>query len=102
MNKDMYEDHSAWVMATHKCCACGSFIRDTKSKFINLVQTNYKASWKYPVMGNVITGGYGFACAIICDDCCTNKKMITKVLEYDGERIVYHHADLLRRIEKPG
>ena len=57
-----------------ECCACNERI-GTNGTLINVIVLDKKAGWKYPVAGNVITGEYGRAIAIICDKCVRERKL---------------------------
>jgi hypothetical protein len=97
INKLMYKDSTEWILDTHKCCKCGRMMKDTNTKYVNIVQLPYAATWKYPVMGNVITGQSGLACAVICDECQKDPEPVKYAMEYlelvgegGADSIVYH------------
>ena len=76
---DRLQDHG-------KCCACQGPI----GKRLNICTLNYRATWKYPVSCNVITGDEGRATAICCDACIDAKREILRAIELEGDEIRYH------------
>jgi protein-arginine kinase activator protein McsA len=73
-----------------RCCACGG--RMTKSGHVNLVSLGRRATWAYPIVGNVVSGRTGEAVAIVCDACLEGKREIQFAIEFDGDEVVYHEA----------
>ena len=80
-----------------KCCITGKPLRD--SKHVNLVQLDYKATWEYPVWGNVLTGATNMAVAYIHDDAIdSDGNLIGPVLhavEFGEAEIIYHDVNTL-------
>lgn len=94
-----------WMYETHKCCCCGKPLSDRAYTGINLMQLEYCATWEYPVMGNVLDGTFGIACAIVCDPCIKSKAEVKWALEYTDkldreEAIIYHPIAQLKPVEK--
>lgn len=78
-----------------RCCACCGSIR--MSRYVNLVAMGRRATWKYPVAANVLTGRDGEAVAVVCDGCIDSKREIRWAIETEGDRVTYH---LLKDLER--
>jgi hypothetical protein len=106
MKKLMYQDSTEWIFETHRCCSCLRLLKEAGPTSINLVQLEYLASWEYPVMGNVLQGTTGIACAVVCDECLEAKAPIKFAIEYYGRGadafsekiVVYHPIKQLKKI----
>lgn len=78
-----------------KCCACqGSFENSEK---LNLVALMKVAQWPNPAWGNLILRVWGFAIAVVCDNCVKKNNKIRFAVEWDnnGRHIKYHPVDEL-------
>ena len=94
-----------WMFETHKCCSCGQPLCDHPYTGVNVIQLPYLANWSYPVMGNVLQGTSGIACAVQCDPCLRSKAVIQWAIEYSGkleieEAIKYHPVSELKPTEQ--
>jgi hypothetical protein len=79
------------------CCACGGPL-----DALNLVQLDYKATWKYPTCGYLLLGIDNLAMAVICESCRTSKSPILNAVEFTGEDgldVVYHPLEDLERVD---
>jgi len=64
-----------YVKKKGKCCNCGRPLKTTK--WISFFQMNKKATWTYPVWGNMIVpGSLNRAMAVVCAQC--RKRAMTK------------------------
>jgi len=89
-----------WIKQNIECCYCGDSLKT--SKYINLVQTGKKATWKYPTAGNVLLGKPPIeAVAILCDNCIDQKKKPLFAVEWNNEhtQIEYHPLASLEDLE---
>lgn len=86
-----------YVKEHGKCCITGKPLRD--SKYVNMVQLDYKATWEYPVWGNVLTGATNMAVAYIHDEAidCGGKLMgpVLYAVEFGEAEIIYHDVNTL-------
>lgn len=90
-----------WVRKNVKCCACGGTLET--SEFINIKETDKRATWKYPVFGHIDIPGYEpRAAAIVCDGCLQRKEKIRRCIEWEGTSylITYHDIDSLEDVDK--
>ena len=89
------------IRARCECCACGTPLSETKTENVNLVATQYAASWKYPVTGNVLTkGSVDRAVGVACDACCkTGACKLTRVVQFEGDDVIYHAVETLEQAE---
>lgn len=81
-----------------KCCISEKPLKD--SKHINMVQLHIRASWKFPIWGNFITGEQNMAVAYVHDDSIVKGKLVSPVkfiVEFQGDEIIYHK---IRRCKK--
>ncbi len=63
-----YSDSEKLILEKGTCCICGQPL--SSSKYVNIGMLNKKATWKYPVWGNVlIPGCQGRALFYVCDRC---------------------------------
>lgn len=78
-----------------KCCSCGTPLRN--SKHINIVFLQKMANWEWPSWGNILVGVWGFACAVLCDDCVKHKKKPKFAVEWNEDLSVikYHPIEEL-------
>ena len=68
-----------------------------QSAHINLVTLEYKAEWEYPVSGNVLTGEFGKAVAVVCDTCIDEPNPdIRFAIETRGDECFYHSVAALQ------
>ncbi|HRH61656.1 MAG TPA: hypothetical protein PL045_13855, partial [Chitinophagaceae bacterium] len=82
------------------CCISGMPIRTSDN--MNLIQLPYKAAWKFPVWGNVITGQQNMALAVVHDACLTDGKLngeIKYAIEAKDHEVIYHHVEFLQKLE---
>lgn len=82
------------------CCISGRPLADCKS--MNVLQTEYVATWNYPIMSNLlIPGDYKHAVAYIHDDYMPDdgilKEPIKFVIEFRGDEIIYHPVESLQK-----
>lgn len=74
------------------CCACRRPMR--KSRFVNFVNLDKKATWESPVWTNVaLKQGIpriNRAVAVVCDSCIKRKMPVRFAIEIRGEDIIYH------------
>jgi hypothetical protein len=89
-------DFEDWIRQTVKCCACESKLN--KSKYINAICLDKKATWKNNTWGNVIVGVSGYAVAIVCDKCAENKVEPRYAVEWDDNEseVRYHLVSELK------
>jgi hypothetical protein len=74
-----------------KCCITGKPLKD--SKHINIIQLHMKASWEFPVWGNVITGERNMAIAYAHDEAIVNGILsgpVQFMIETRKGEIIYH------------
>ncbi len=79
-----------------KCCCCEASLE--KSKYINIVGTTKVASWKFPIMQNVLVANApAMAIAILCDQCVNTKQHPKCVIEADPgySKVTYHEIGSL-------
>lgn len=83
-----------------KCCRCEAPLAE--SKHLNFVTLNQRATWEYPVWGNVLSGQKGLACAYLCDPCMDEcqttgegDRPLKYAAEFRGDEIVYHDVATL-------
>jgi hypothetical protein len=93
-------DTLEWMRKTHKCCSCEKPLSEDPDAILNLVQTDYKATWKYPQFGNVLLGTSNIAGAIVCNACRQTKNPIKFVLEYQGDTVIYHPIETLKLTDR--
>ncbi|RTL56255.1 MAG: hypothetical protein EKK37_17430 [Sphingobacteriales bacterium] len=88
------------IKAIAHCCVSRKPLAD--SKYLNGIVTNYKATWQFPVGGNVITKEYGRAMAFVHDDHvgCKQEEII-EVVEFKEDTIIYHPVAELEEFPKP-
>jgi len=69
-----------------------------------------KATWEYPVAGNVLTGESSEAVAIVCESCLDQKLLnrersvvdaapILEAVEFSGSEAIYHPVGELEEIQ---
>jgi hypothetical protein len=83
-----------------RCCISDRPLKD--SHHVNMVELGYKATWKFPVAGNVLTGTSGRAVAFIHDDYFQigkNTGEIKYAVEFRGDEIIYHDVKTLEPID---
>lgn len=99
----------AQVLERGKCCICSGTL---KGSHVNLCNLNKKATWNYPVWGNLLakdpeTWG-NRATAILCDNCVDDrtgkvKGEIKLALEIRGSHgfyeFIYHKVEALEDAE---
>lgn len=82
-----------------KCCITEEPLHTSAE--INVVQLAYKATWKFPTHGNVITGQSGLAMAFVHDAAVSDQgQLIAPVrfaVECRGEELVYHPVEELEQ-----
>lgn len=84
-------DSLEFIKQNCKCCISGKPLIDSEN--INMVQLNFKALWKYPVWGNLITGPENMAVAYVHDDCVKNGVITGRIkyaVELNEGKIIYH------------
>lgn len=79
-----------------RCCSCARPM--TESTHVNLVMTNRKATWKFPVTGNLLDGRSGIATAVVCDQCLEKNEHPLLVLQFEDGQVIYHDIDTLEKI----
>jgi len=87
------------IRAKVKCCACGSSLE--KSRLINIICLMKEATWEYPCWGsNVLLKVWGFASAIICDNCAKERKEPKYAVEWNQDLsiIKYHPVEELKDV----
>lgn len=87
------------IKANCKCCISGKPL--STSGHVNMIQLDKKATWPFPVWGNVITGRQNMAVSYVHDDYCHYEKMKLKgeikyAVELRGEEFIYHPIESLR------
>jgi hypothetical protein len=95
----MNEDLDEWIKSKVECCTCGGPIKN--SKYINMVQTGRKATWKYPTAGNILLGKPCIeALSILCDKCISQRKKPLFAVEWDNEHtyVEYHPLAALEEL----
>jgi hypothetical protein len=80
-----------------ECCACRRRLKDTKTKDLIMAALPYRATWKYPAYGNVITNMKPIATAIFCQACIDNKAPAKFAIETDTDNIIYHQVEELEK-----
>ena len=78
------------ILRSVPCGACGLPL----GKHLNVVGTGRRAHWKFPSMGNVLTGTQGEAVAFLCDSCVDDQAPPLEAIEFVGEgeeTTVKHH-----------
>src|SRR5688572_4557583 len=70
-----------------KCCTCGGSLQGS---CLNLVGTDRAAAWRFPVIGNVLTGERARAASIVCDACLTKPLLNAVEFRGDEQAVVYH------------
>jgi len=92
-----------WTMDAYRrrvrCCACAGSLR--RSKHVNLVSLQRRATWQYPVWRNVLTGEDGEAVAVVCDACLDANREIQEAVEFRGAEVLYHTVIDLERLPPP-
>lgn len=85
-----------WIREAVKCCACESKL--TRSRYINCICLDKKATWKNNTWGNVIAGISGYAVAIVCDECVKSKVEPKYAVEWDDDEteVRYHSVNELK------
>jgi len=86
MKTDSDNPTCAYIRKHVRCGCCGGKIGTS----INMVALGYKAKWKYPTSGNVLTGESGEAVAICCDSCVNRAATVVEAVEFKGGKVVYH------------
>ena len=83
-----------------KCCACGAEMK--KSRYINSICLDKKATWKNNTWGNVLVpGSGGRAVAIVCDECIEQKTGPEFAVEWDDDfEVRYHRITELEDVPK--
>lgn len=86
------------------CCICTKPLKD--SKYLNLVQLDRKAAWKFPVWNNcLILGLEDRAVGIVCDGCheAAEKSGVSAKVKYAieirGDDIILHDVEQLEDVE---
>ena len=90
------------IRTSIKCCACAGSL---ESSFLNLVMLDYEAAWDHPTAGNVLTGEFGHAVAVLCDECIDGDAEILFAVEWPGKgrgdfKVTYHPITSLKRREE--
>ncbi len=87
------------VKARVKCCSCGRPM--SESRLINFVLLDRVALWPYPCGGNVLTGEWGRAIAILCDRCIAENREPRFAVEWSEglEIVIYHPIHELPKLE---
>lgn len=78
------------------CCCCKGSLNE--SEYVNLVETEKLANWEYPSSGNVLTGVFGLAVAVLCDGCVEAGRKPLFALQFSGysdDGVYYHELDEL-------
>ncbi|MFB0544062.1 MAG: hypothetical protein ACETVR_04700 [Candidatus Bathyarchaeia archaeon] len=96
-----------WDKLLHErglCCVCGGSLRD--SEYINFVQLNKYAKWKYPAYGNILARDPDKkeakrAMAVLCDRCIEEKRDPRLAVEFRGEGEIMYHPLLLLEDAEP-
>lgn len=85
-----------------KCCITEKPL--STSKVIHWVQLPFKATWPFPIWGNIITGEKHLACALVHDDAVDKLGRITEDIKFavqiKGEEIIYHAVSSLQPADK--
>lgn len=88
------------IRTSVKCCACEG---DLQSSYLNLVMLDYHAEWDHPTAGNMLTGEWGHAVAVLCDECIDHDAEILFAIEWSGVdadfKVIYHPVTSLKRKE---
>jgi len=79
------DNYVEFIQAHVRCGACGG-----KIGRVNLCALNRRATWKYPVSGNVISGDEGRAVAVLCDACIDSRRGIREAIEITDQQVHYH------------
>jgi len=91
----LYED----IKQKAKCCITGWPLKD--SAHINAIQLDVPATWKYPVMGNVLQGIFNIAVAFIHDEAINPDGSfvgpIKHAIEFSNGEVIYHDLEQLRK-----
>jgi hypothetical protein len=92
-------DTLQFIKQNVRCCISGKPLVD--SKHINMVQLHFKASWKFPVWGNILQKiPAEMAVAYVHDDVLdkdgTFSGPVKHAIEIDGEKITYHPVPTCR------
>lgn len=61
-----------------------------------------EAEWKFPAWGNILLGVFGFASAVLCDNCVKEGKKPKFAVEWaeDLSIVKYHLVEQLRDVPK--
>ncbi len=81
------------LKAKGRCCISERPLATSNN--INLIELRYKASWAFPVSGNILQGRSNMACAVVHDDCIINGAVtgiIKYAIEFTNGEILYHPA----------
>lgn len=84
-----------------KCCSCDQAIDSDKQ--LNVLCLRKEADWSFPTWGNVVLRIFGFAQAVICDNCLEKKKKVKSAVEWDLNTgfLKYHPIEKLKDISEP-
>lgn len=85
-------------------CGC---CRGKLGRLVNFVELGRRAAWEYPSAGNVITGEFGRAVAVICTKCVRQCRHpghppILEAVEFRGDEVVYHPVEELEEVPLTG
>lgn len=75
------------------CCNCKSPMKTSQN--FNICQVKRKATWEFPVWGNLITGEHNMAIAFICDTCLAAERPVMFVVEMRQNNLLYHPLEML-------
>lgn len=87
-------DSLTYLKENAVCCISGKPLKDCKH--LNWVQLNMKASWSYPVWGNLITGDKQMAIAVVHDEFMDQrslKDLVKYAIEVKDQVIKYHEVE---------
>ena len=90
------------ILATGKCCITGKPLSDCKQLYY--LQLQYKATWPYPVWGNILTGITNMAIAYVHDECIVGGVVVGTVInavEFKDDEIIYHPVKDLVCVSQP-
>lgn len=90
-----------WHFQRANCCDCGQLLAAVGERYLNVVMTDYKATWEFPTAGNVLEGTSGIAVAVLCSSCLEKKPMqIKNCIEYRNDEVVYHPVSELEKMNR--
>ena len=84
------------IIETGKCCACEAPLSFSRS--LNMAVLNLKPTWKFPVIGNVLTQEEDRAVGFVCDRCqeagMSDQPPVVKfAMEFNEDKIIYHPVE---------